>query len=89
MSSDPENHWSATAHHLTIGPFPATSFIPIPVLPFYHPLWLMVAVAVWFGLNYLLMRKGLGLTGLAVIWRRWLQGRSLPPRPYTPPSNDS
>lgn len=78
MSNTPDEHWSATSYTLTVGPFPASFFAPWPVLPFFHPVWFVVTSVVWMALTYWLHRKGLGVKGFAVIFRRWLQGRHVP-----------
>lgn len=80
MSTDSDSHWHATAYRLRVGPLPASFFTPLPVLPFYHPVWFMVASVAWMVLVVWLSGQGLGLEGLVTILRRLLQGRRLPPR---------
>lgn len=80
MASDSDNHWHATAYRLMVGPVPATMFIPVPILPFYHPLWFVVLSVTWMVLVVWLGRKGLGVFGIGLLVRRWLQGSRLTPR---------
>ena len=80
MASDSDNHWHATAYKLMVGPVPATMFIPVPVIPFFHPLWFIVLSVIWMVLVVWLGRKGLGLMGIGLLVRRWLQGSTLTPR---------
>lgn len=80
MSSDPHNHWSATAYRLMIGPVPAAVAIPIPILPFWHPTWLVLLSIAWAVVVTWLANKGMGLGGLLVLLRRWLQGNRLTQR---------
>lgn len=80
MASDFENHWHATGYRLMVGPIPASVLLPVPVLPFWHPIWFCVLCVIWMGLIYWLSRKGLGLGGLVLLLRRWLQGSKLTPR---------
>lgn len=80
MSTEPDSHWHATSYRLMVGVVPATFFLPVPVLFFFHPVWFIVASLIWMVLMVWLGRKGLGIKGLVPIARRWLQGRRLPPR---------
>lgn len=77
MSLDPDSHWSATSNLLTIGPVPATFVAPVPILPFYHPWWFVLLSITWMALTWWLNTKGLGIGGLKLLIRRWLQGDSL------------
>lgn len=63
-----------------VGPVPASIFIPLPILPFWHPLWFVGLSVVWMGLVVWLNRKGLGVSGLGLLVRRWFQGSRLTPR---------
>ncbi len=63
-----------------MGFLPATFFLPVPLLPFYHPIWFGILSVLWMGLTVWLRSKGLGVSGITVLLRRWLQGRRLPPR---------
>ena len=67
MASDSDNHWHATAYKLMVGPVPATMFIPVPVIPFFHPLWFIVLSVIWMVLVVWLGRKGLGLMGIGLL----------------------
>ena len=78
MANGIDDHWSATANLLTVGPFPGSFFAWVWILPFYHPTWFIVVNIVWMSLVYWLHRKGLGIKGLAVLLRRWMQGKRLP-----------
>lgn len=77
MSQAPDSHWSATSNHITIGPVPAAFVIPIPILPFFHAWWFCLASLIWMALIYWLGKKGLGIKGLSLLFRRWLQGNHL------------
>lgn len=81
MSSNQNEHWSATASRIMVGPFPTTFFIPLVAIPFYHPLWFLIATGLWCGLTVWLAQKGLGIMGIGILGRRWLQGKELKPRP--------
>lgn len=81
MSSHSDHHWSGTSARIMVGPFPASFFIPVVPILFYHPLWFIIATICWCSLTVWLAQKGLGIFGLSVLFRRWLQGKSLNPRP--------
>jgi hypothetical protein len=80
MASKLENHWSATSYMLKVGILPTSFFIPIPILPFYHPPIVIALSVVWMATTFWLSKRGLGVAGLGLIFRRWLQGKELRPR---------
>lgn len=84
MSSSPQEHFHATVFRLTVGFIPAESFVPLPILPFWHPWWLLVASVAWVIVTTWLARRGLGVSGLIPLVRRWLQGSRLPARVSKP-----
>lgn len=67
-----------------IGRMPAAMFIPVPILAFFHPTWFIFAAVAWMAITFWLARKGLGIGGMKLLIRRWLQGSRLVPRRRKP-----